>query len=85
MNNLVPIGAAARAIGLGRGKARELAIRHRIAVRRGGNDAAPWLVCSVEELRQAFRREVFVPPGGAKSPKRKARLGAVAIHPLVRC
>jgi hypothetical protein len=79
----VSIAKAAKAIGMARGRLREVCVGAGVAVRWGGTDRHPYLKVKLSEARRAVDQQRYVP---ARAVKRVGgrRLVAVA-NPDVRC
>ena len=85
LKDLKTIKQAAKEVHIARGRAKEIAISHGIAIRWGGTDKNPRLKVSVDELRRAILAERHRPAVKEK-PKLPRRPPAnPERHPLVRC
>jgi hypothetical protein len=84
LKDLMPIEKAARAIGRSRESVRQLAIRHRIAVRWGGTDRHPRLRVKLSELAAAVLKERHRPPAPVKTKQRRPSRDR-QLDPAVTC
>lgn len=82
---LVPIEDAAKAIGIGRDRARRDAIRAGIAIRWGGSEAHPWLRVRISELRRVVESNRYIPAAAQNKSRRRHQAGPTRVHPLVKC
>lgn len=83
LDDMMSMTRAAKAVGMERKRAQEIAIRHRIAIRWGGSDRNPYLRVSLRRLRDAIGRERYIPEetrGSRRTFHRHAEL-----DPGVRC
>lgn len=82
--DLVTIEEAARHARMRRDRAKDLAIRHGIAIRWGGTDRHPRLKVKLSDFTSAILSEVYTPPGAAQKRPSQRRV-SVRLNPDVRC
>jgi hypothetical protein len=83
LDDMMSMTRAAKAIGMERKRAQEIAIRHRIAIRWGGSDRNPYLRVSLRRLKEAIGKEWYTPKVTTKSGHRFRR--GAELHPFVKC
>lgn len=81
----ITIPQAAKAVGMHRGRMREVCIAAEVAVRWGGSDARPHLRVKLSDARRAVAGRKYVKPDAATKKRRRPAAGRDVSHPLVTC